>query len=156
MTEASRRVALGALIGLAVAALDPSTARAGASEQIHLQAVVPVRCGIEITRHDAALDLAAGFNRARVATIVESCNQPSGYTLTFSSASAGTLVRGDAAIRYTARYGGREIGLGKPAVLGRVGPEFGIRRDLAISAPASSGLLAGIYQDVITVTITAR
>lgn len=152
----SKRVALGAMIVLAIAALDGSVAFAGTVERIHLQAVVPVRCAIEITRHAAALDLTAGFDRARVATITESCNEPSGYRLTFNSASAGALVRGDASVRYAAQYGGQAIELGKSAVIERAGPGFGVRRDLAISAPASSGLPAGTYQDVITVTITAR
>ncbi len=152
----SRRTALSALIGMAGAAIGSSAALAGEVEQIRLEAIVPTHCGIEITRHNVALDLAAGFDRARVATIAESCNSPSGYTLTFNSASAGALVRGGDAVHYDAHYGAEALALDAPAVLARTGPAFGDRHDFALSAPAVSGLPTGTYRDTVTITIAAR
>ena len=150
------RMALSALIGTLGAALGLSAALAGEVEQIRLEAVVPARCGIEIMHHNVVLDLAAGFDQVRVATIAESCNSASGYTLKFDSASDGALVRGGDAVPYTARYGGKAMALREPVVLGRQGPAFAVRRDFAVSAPGSYGLPSGSYRDVITVTIAAR
>ncbi len=141
---------------MAGAVLGSWAALAGEVEQIRLEAVVPLRCGIEVTRHNVALDLAAGFDQTRVATIAESCNSPSGYTLTFDSASEGALLRGDAAVPYDAYYGAKALALGEPAVLGRSGPAFGDRHDFALSAAAVSGLASGTYQDTVTITIAAR
>ncbi len=150
------RTAFGALVGITGAVLGSSAALASEIEQLRLEAVVPAHCVIEVTRHNVALDLAAGFDQARVATIAESCNSPSGYTLTFNSASEGALVRGGDAVRYEAHYGAKAMALGEPVVLGRTGPAFGVRHDFAVSAPAVSGLPAGIYQDTVTITIAAR
>lgn len=152
----SGRTGLSALIGVAGAVLGLSAALAGEVERIRLEAVVPLRCGIEVTHHSVALDLAAGFDQARVATIAESCNSLSGYTLTFSSTSAGALVRGSDAVHYDAHYGAEVMALDEPVVLGRAGPAFGVRRDFAVSAPAVPGLPPGTYQDTITITIAAR
>lgn len=150
------RTALSALIGMAGAVLGLSAALAGEVERLRIEAVVPVRCGIEITRHNVALDLAAGFDQVRIATIAESCNSPSGYTLTFNSASAGALVRGGDAVPYHAHYGAKAMALDAPVVLDRTGPAFGVRHDFALSAPAVSGLASGTYQDTVTITIAAR
>lgn len=131
-------------------------AYAGEVAQIRLEAVVPAHCVIEVTRHNVSLDLTAGFDQARVATISESCNSLSGYTLTFNSASKGVLVRGGDAVHYDAHYGGKAMALGAPAVLPRTGPAFAVRHDFAVSAPAVSGLPSGVYQDTVTITIAAR
>ncbi len=152
----SGRTALSAAIVMAVAVLGLSAARAGEAEQIRLEAVVPVRCGIEVTRHNVTLDLTVGFDHARVATIAESCNSPSGYTVTFDSASEGALVRGHDAVRYGAHYGANALALDEPAVLGRTGPASGVQHDFAVSAPAVSGLPSGTYRDTVTITIAAR
>ena len=147
---------MSALLVIAGAMLGLSAALAGEVERIRLEAVVPVRCGIEVTRHSVTLDLAVGFDQVRVATIVESCNSPSGYTLTFNSAAEGALVRGGVAVHYDAHYGAQALALGAPAVLGRTGPAFGVRHDFSLSAPAVSGLPSGTYQDTVTITIAAR
>lgn len=152
----SGRTALSALIGVVGAMLGLSAALAGEVERIRLEAVVPLRCGIEVTHHSVTLDLSAGFDHVRVATIAESCNSLSGYTVTFDSASEGALLRGDDAVPYDAHYGADALALGAPAVLGRTGPAFGVRHDFAVSAPAVSGLPSGTYQDTITITIAAR
>ncbi len=136
--------------------LGSSAALAGGIEQIRLEAVVPSRCVIEVTRLNVVLDLAAGFDRARVATVAESCNTASGYTVTFNSASGGTLVRGGDAVPYEAHYGNKSLALGEPVVLGRTGPAFGIQHDFAVSARGVSGLPSGTYRDTVTVTIAAR
>ncbi len=138
------------------AVLGPWAAYAGEVEQIRLEAVVPAHCVIEVTRHNVPLDLTAGFDQARVATISDSCNSPSGYTLTFNSASKGALVRGGDAIHYDAHYGAETLALDAPAVLGRTGPAFAVHHDFAVSAAAVSGLPSGAYQDTVTITIAAR
>ena len=150
------RTAFGALVGMTGAVLGSLAALAGEVEQIRLEAVVPARCVIEVTRHNVSLDLTAGFDQARVATISESCNSPSGYTVTFNSASKGALVRGGDAVHYDAHYGAKAMDLGEPAVLDRTGPAFAVHHDFVVSAPAMSGLPAGTYQDTVTITISAR
>ncbi len=152
----SGRISLSALIGIVGAVLGASAALAGGVEHIRLEAVVPVRCVIEVTPHNVALDLAAGFDQARVATIAESCNIPSGYTVTFNSASGGKLVRGGETVPYEAHYGNMSMALGEPMVLGRTGPAFGVQHDFAVSARGVSGLPSGSYRDTVTVTIAAR
>lgn len=117
--------------------------------------MVPAHCVIEVTRHNVSLDLTAGFDQARVATISESCNSPSGYTLTFNSASNGALVRGGDAVPYDVHYGAKAMALGEPVMLGRTGPTFAVRHDFTVSAPAVSGLPSGVYQDTVTLTIAA-
>ncbi len=147
---------MSAAIVMAGAVLGLPAALAGEVAQIRLEAVVPLRCGIEVTHHSTALDLVAGFDQVRVATIAENCNSPSGYTLTFNSASEGALVRGNDAVHYDAHYGAKALALDEPVVLGRTGPAFGVQHDFAVSAPAVSGLASGTYLDTVTITIAAR
>ncbi len=141
---------------IAGATVAASASLAAESAQIQITAIVPPNCEIEITRHDASLDLTVGFDNIRVATIMESCNNAPGYAVTLTSSREGVLGQGDVDVPYAIQYGDTEGNLNQPLVIERAAAAFGAQRDLTVSATASSGLPPGTYRDTITVTISAR
>ncbi len=145
-----------ALLG---AALAPSHARAASSSgSIELLGTVPVNCAIAVQNLDGTLDLVAGEVRKPVAQIVETCNDPAGYVVTFTSGNAGALVsQGGQRVDYRIDYDtAANTDLAVDLVLDRSEARFDFSRPLKVSVAADGARLAGAYTDIITVTITAR
>ncbi len=145
------------LIGGA-AALPSAGFAANSSGTIELIGTVPVRCEITIQNLDGTLDLVAGEIAKPVADIVETCNEPAGYTIAFASTNAGALVSQDG-IRVDYRVGydtAANVDLAAGLALDRGEARFGFVRPLRVSVDADASRLAGAYSDIITVTVTAR
>ncbi len=144
---------------LAFAAAFPSAAlAAGASGTVELIGTVPVHCEITIRNLDGTLDLVAGETAKPVAEIVETCNEPAGYTIAFGSGNAGDLVSQDGIrIDYRIDYDtAANVDLAADLLLDRAEARFDFVRPVRVSVDPGSGRLAGTYSDIITVTVTAR
>ncbi len=141
------------------AAAFPSAAfAASASGTIELIGTVPVRCEVTIQNLDGTLDLVAGETAKPIADIVETCNEPAGYTITFASGNAGDLVSQDGIrVDYRIDYDtAANVDLAIDLALDRAEARFDFVRPLRVSVDSDGRRLAGAYSDIITVTVTAR
>ena len=144
---------------LGVATAVPCAAvAAGASGTVELTGTVPVHCEVTIRNLDGTLDLVAGETAKPVAEIVETCNQPAGYTIGFASGNAGDLVSQDGIrVDYRIDYDtAANVDLAVDLALDRAEARFDFVRPLRVSVDPGGGRLAGTYSDIITVTVTAR
>lgn len=148
---------LALLLGGAVAV--PSAAfSAGASGTVELIGTVPVHCEVTIRNLDGTLDLVAGETAKPVAEIVETCNEPAGYTIAFGSGNGGDLVSQDGIrVDYRIDYDtAANVDLAVDLALDRAEARFDFVRPLRVSVDPGGGRLAGTYSDIITVTVAAR
>ncbi len=131
---------------------------ASTSGTIELTGTVPVQCEIIVQNVDGQLDLVDGEIAKQVAEISESCNDPAGYTLTIASQNGGGLVGSNGTVvSYLINYDGQAgADLATDLVLDRAEARFGFVKPLQVSVEPNAQVLAGRYDDVITVTIAAR
>ena len=155
----ARRGWLLVALVIAAAAASPSAAVAASSTgSIELIGTVPVHCEVTIGNVDGTLDLVAGESAKPVADIVETYNEPAGYTITLASGNAGDLVSQDGIrVDYRVDYDtAANHDLAVDLVLVRNQARFDFVRPLRVTVAADSERLAGSYSDIITVTVTAR
>lgn len=141
-------VALGSFTSLPAAA--------DARGQIQLRGVVPAMCTVAIVDSGTNLDLVRGQALVPVASVQEQCNSASGYTVTVASRNGGELRRdgSNSGVGYTLHYGGAS-GTGTIAADRAVSGE--IRQNtLAVSLPPTADIAAGIYVDVVTISVAAK
>jgi hypothetical protein len=110
------------------------------------------------------LDLVNGVTGMTIATVTETCNRKTGYTISVSDANSGALVKVGAteSIPYTLSYnGGTYFTPGTTqaqvsTVAGKT-PKGGVAVPLKITVPAPSVLFDdGTFSDLLTFTITAQ
>ncbi len=142
----------------AAAAFSSAALAAGSSGTVELVGTVPVRCEVTIRNLDGTLDLVAGETAKPVADIVETCNQPAGYTIGFTSGNAGDLVSQDGIrVDYRIDYDtAANVDLVVDLTFARTEARFDFVRQLRVSVDPAGGRLAGTYSDIITVTVAAR
>ncbi len=129
---------------------------ADSSGEITVKGIVPEICELAIDADDAILDLGSGVSGVAIATVTETCNLADGYVVTVHSSHDGALVQGGTALPYQATYGGVALDLSGSASVERGAPEIGAQRQLVVSLPPSGNVPSGLYQDTITVEITAQ
>lgn len=154
-----RRGALRLALLLGGAAAFPCAAlAANSSGTIELIGTVPVHCEVDIQNLDGTLDLVTGETAKPVADIVETCNQPAGYTIAFASQNGGDLVSQEGIrVDYRIDYDtAANVDLAVDLALDRAEARFNFVRSLRVSVDPDGGRLAGSYSDIITVTVTAR
>ena len=109
------------------------------------------------TQNGAQLDLTKGANNIVVGKVTETCNDPDGYSITFTSQGGGKLTSNGASVPYTASYDNvNQQSLGSQMRLSRNNAAFGVVKDLKVSVDSGSNRVAGSYSDTITVTIAAN
>ncbi len=145
------------LIG-GVAAWPSAVFAASSSGTIELTGTVPVRCEVSVQMLDGSLDLVAGETAKPVADIIETCNEPAGYTIVFASGNAGDLVGPNGArVDYRIDYDtAAKFDLAVDLALDRAEARFDFVRSLRVSVDPDHRRPAGAYSDIITVTVTAR
>ncbi len=159
MVSLLRRGAWRLVLLLGGAAVFPCVAFAASSSgTIELIGTVPVHCEVNIQNLDGTLDLVTGETAKPVADIVETCNQPAGYTIAFASSNAGNLVSQEGnRVGYRIDYDiAVNVDLAAELALDRAEARFNFVRPLRVSVDPDGGRLAGAYSDIITVTVTAR
>jgi len=100
-----------------------------------------------------------------VGSLVYTCNNIAGFSRTISSLNGGALVRGGSRIPYTFSHGGAAALTLAPTALTAPVTEHiepfgsitvGESGAVSVSVPGSTvGLLAGAYEDIVTVAISA-
>lgn len=153
--NASIRILAIALFG---ASLVATTAQAATSSgQIIIRGTVGAVCEVGVVDYGTNLDLVGGEQNRAVGEINETCNDPDGYTVSFSSAQAGKMVGPlDAASAYRINYDSlADHSLAADAELARAEPRWNQRHELTVNVDGQDELPAGEYRDVVTVTIAA-
>ena len=155
-------LALGLLLSGAAA-----PAHADTSGALVLRGFVPTRCDIEVgaAPRASALPLTAPQRDVVVASVRETCNSATGYTVEVSSRHEGRLagVDGRDAIAYQLQYGDAAPSLSgsrtEPVKLvqsaSRTARE-GVERIVRISHEGANATSGGSYEDTLTFTIRAK
>jgi len=165
MTNFRKSVSAFALMGvLAAGTAGFAPAEAASSDAVDLSSTVALDCGITVADKDGSIDLVNGENKKKVATVTENCNSVAGYTITLSSANAGNMDgtgalegNADASIDYNVDYGSDknlDLASNKDAVRSEAKFDFGV--DLKVSVAGNSELLAGAYEDTLTISIAGN
>lgn len=126
--------------------------------QFDINGSIGAFCVIEVNDLGAVLDLQDGESGASVATITESCNSGTGYSISFSSVSNGMVHSEDASrvVTYQLNYDGLSMtDLNAGLSLIRTGEIFNQQRSVTIDVAGDDERIAGIYSDLIQVEIAA-
>jgi len=127
------------------------------STTLILKGVVPSVLSVQIDPESVAanLDLSTSQTDLLVGTLTERSNSSTGYTLSFSSVNSGKMINGAEYVPYTLKYGTSVLTF--PQSISKSFTNAApINTDLKISYIGSDSLMSGIYQDTVTVTITAN
>ncbi len=149
----------------AIAFLTPLTAGAATSGSVTINGKVPIVCGISVAAASGATnitDLSAGNSSLLVATVTESCNDPSGYTVsvagTNSSSYSGLFkdsVSGTTEA-FAVSYNGTTV---SNATVTNVAAPANVAKDVRIAYPANATLTGSTgytYAETLTFTIVAK
>jgi spore coat protein U-like protein len=138
----------------------PSWLDAKSEGQFDVTGVVPAACVVEVQDLDTILNLWTGETGAKVADIKETCNSGSGYTISFKSDNAGAMANEDDAslkVEYGFNYDtATGQSLAKTVELVRTGLEFQREHVVTVDVGGDYNRRAGIYKDIVTVTIAAN
>jgi spore coat protein U-like protein len=144
---------------LAVALFAAGSAQAAGptSGQIIIRGTVGAICVIGVVDYATNLDLVAGENDRAVGQVNETCNNPDGYSVSFSSTEGGMMVGPlGAQSAYRVNYDTiADTSLATDAEIVRPDPQWGAQHELTVNVDGQSELPAGEYQDTVTVTISA-
>jgi len=153
-----KKIAAGAVITFAILAAGQQVqAASDNSGTLVVRGTVETNCTVSIQDMGATLDLTKGVKDVVVGKVTETCNDPDGYSITFTSQGGGNLTSGKAVVAYTASYDKEnDKDLGKEMRLTRKDAAFGEVNDLKVSVKGGSDRVAGAYSDIITVTIAAN
>jgi len=149
-------------IATAIAAiLAGSTAFAAAagptSGEIIIKGTVGDLCEISVVDLGTNLNLVDGEQAARVGEITETCNNPEGYEVSFSSNNGGFMTGPlDAQSFYRINYDSiADFSLEDAGSIVRELPQWNAAYDLTVNVDGDDELPAGRYFDLVTVEIAA-
>lgn len=138
-------------------AIGSAQAAGPTSGQIIIRGTVGSICEIGVLDYGTNLDLVAGESARAVGQVTETCNDPDGYSVSFSSAESGKMVgpRG-ANSPYRVNYDAiSNRSLSTEAALERPDPQWNVQHELTVNVDGQAQLPAGEYRDTVTVTIAA-
>lgn len=149
------------LIALAIAGFAGTSQAADTSAKVDLKGTVGVNCGIAVkpTAKATNLDILNGEKNTQVASVVENCNSGTGYTVQVTSGNKGQLVsdaRGASPVSFEASYDDAKGAIADALVAERAEAYFDRVGSLAVSFNGNPRAIAGVYADVLTVTIAAK
>lgn len=156
-------LATSLLIGAAMT----GTAKADSSFNFVVQGEVPLVCQATNNSISATetIDLTSTSEQT-LGSITYTCNNPGGFTRTISSANNGALVNGSQSVSYqVAHTGGSGLNFNAKQLTAPETTNIGGSSSLAngqtgalrVTVPSlPTGLLAGVYSDTITVSVTAN
>ena len=127
------------------------------SGEIVIKGTVGDLCEIAVVDLGTNLNLVDGEEGARVGEITETCNNPEGYTVSFSSDNGGFMTGPlDAESFYRINYDSIEdYSLEDEGRLARDLPQWNAAYDLTVNVDGDDELPAGRYRDLVTVEIAA-
>ena len=127
------------------------------SGEIVIKGTVGDLCEIAVVDLGTNLNLVDGEEGARVGEITETCNNPEGYSVSFSSDNGGFMTGPlDAESFYRINYDSIEdYSLEDEGRLSRDLPQWNAAYDLTVNVDGDDELPAGRYRDLVTVEIAA-
>lgn len=131
------------------------------SEYINLSGQVLTNCylWVDVRPAASAINVRALTTGLVVARIQETCNNPSGYTLSISSQNNGALKNGTNSVNCSIGYDGTTEILTTPKTKTRTSARFddisNVFTDFMVNFGAAPTAVAGTYSDTITLTITS-
>lgn len=127
------------------------------SGEIVIKGTVGDLCEIAVVDLGTNLNLVDGERAARVGEITETCNNPEGYTVSFSSENGGFMTGPlDAQSFYRINYDAIEdYSLEDEGRIARDLPQWNAAYDLTVNVDGDDELPAGRYSDLVTVEIAA-
>ena len=127
------------------------------SGEIVIKGSVGDICEINVVDLGTNLNLVDGEQAARVGEITETCNNPEGYSVSFSSENGGFMTGPlDAQSSYTINYDSiADYSLDSEGELVRDLPRWNAAFDLTVNVQGDDELPAGNYKDLVTVEIAA-
>lgn len=153
-------------LGLGIIVLSSATAQAAQSGTVTLTGKVLQACNIIVTAASGAAniaDISVGDTNRAIATVNESCNDPSGYKVEVKGSHSGDhtglfvdTISGDSH-PFSISYDGAPVTTG--IVTDVTAPGINLNKDVRISYNADAGLTpsAGFtYGETLTFTITAK
>lgn len=155
------------ILGLGAIVLSSAAAHAAQSGTVTLTGKVLQACNIIVTAAAGAsniADISAGDTDRAIATVNESCNDPSGYKVEVKGSHSGDhtglfvdTISGDSH-PFSIRYGGSPVSSGG-IVTDVTVPGINLDKDVRISYDADAGLTPSsgfTYGETLTFTITAK
>jgi len=127
------------------------------SGEIVIKGTVGDLCEIAVVDLGTNLNLVDGEQAARVGEITETCNNPEGYSVSFTSANGG-FMNGplDAQSFYRINYDSiADYSLEDEGSVVRELPQWNAAYDLTVNVDGDDELPAGRYRDLVTVEIAA-
>ena len=140
----------------------PGFAAAGDSGALQLHGLVPLACSIQVDPTQAAtsLDLSSSYTDVAVASVTETCNSSTGYTIEVYSLGNGSFLGELDAVSYVLKYDETEADLSSSGVLVsnaavRTGPT-GVTKAVTVSYAAATSQSGGTYVDTLVFTVAAK
>ena len=137
-------------------------AAAGDSGALQLRGLVPLACGIQVdpTQAASSLDLSSSYTDIAVASVTETCNSSTGYTIEVSSLGNGSFLGELDAVSYVLKYDETQADLSSSGVLvssapGQTGPA-GVTKAVTVSYAAATSQGSGTYVDTLVFTVAAK
>lgn len=152
---------------LAVECLICLPALAATTGQVTITGNVPILCSLDVQQEAGAVnipDISAGHTNRRIATVVEACNSPDGYTVTMrgvnSSDHSGIFVDpvSSDSHPFTVAYDGVTVGAGG-VVTNSASTAFNLVKPVDITYPANTtltGTISDSYEETLVFTIAAK
>lgn len=128
-----------------------------AAATIDISGTVAAQCSVSVTDLGASLDLVNGETSKNVASISETCNDPDGFTVSFSSSDAKLNGPTGYDVDYTINYDTLAAqSLATAQSVSRSAPAWDSSNNLQINLAGNAQLAAGTYTDTITISIAGQ
>lgn len=140
---------------------------AATTGQVTITGNVPILCSLEVQQEANAVsipDISAGHTNRRIATVIETCNSPDGYTVTMRGVNSSdhTGIFADSVSSdshpFTVAYDGVTVGPGG-IVTNSASTAFNLIKPVDITYPANTTLTGSIsdtYEETLVFTIAAK
>lgn len=142
-------------------------ATAAPTGQVTITGNVPIACDLLVQPEAGATnipDISIGHANRHIATVIETCNSPDGYTVTVTGANSGDhngmfvdIVSTDSH-PFTIYYNGVSVSPGS-IVTDSTAAAFDVAKSVDITYPADetlTGTVADSYEETLTFTMTAK
>ncbi|MHB9118770.1 MAG: hypothetical protein ACYC2R_10925 [Burkholderiales bacterium] len=145
----------------------PFAVVAAPTGQVTITGNVPIACDLQVQQEAGAVsipDISAGHTNLHVATVIETCKSPDGYTVTVTGANSGdhSGMFVDTASAdshpFTIHYDGVPVSPGG-IVTDSTAPALGVQKRVDITYPADetlTGTVTDSYEETLTFTMTAK
>ncbi len=125
---------------------------------LNISGTVAAQCSVSVTDLGVSLDLVNGETARNVASISETCNDPDGYTVSFSSTDGQLNGPTGFDEGYTINYdtlSTADLAAAAQSVA-HAAPAWDSSNNLQINLAGNSQLAAGAYTDTITISIAGQ